>query len=149
MTPPRLVPEIPFPPYTYVPGRAPHPFSHPAGHRFGHDLPPAEPVTADNWRYATRYLLGIDLYNAGYYWEAHEQWESLWHAHGRRGPEATFFKALIQLAVAGVKRREGRDDGATAHASRAAELFRDVMAATGERTLFGLDVEALAGERPA
>ncbi|TGQ49534.1 DUF309 domain-containing protein, partial [Mesorhizobium sp. M1C.F.Ca.ET.210.01.1.1] len=23
---------------------------------------------------------GIDLFNHGYYWEAHEAWEPLWHA---------------------------------------------------------------------
>lgn len=105
----RLVPDIAFPAYSYVPGRFPHPHSDPAGHRFKPD--------------ANLYLLGIDLFNHGYYWEAHEAWESLWHAAGRHGRDATFYKGLIQLAVAGVKVREGRAEGVLAHASRAAELF--------------------------
>ena len=51
---------------------------------------------------------GVALFNAGYYWEAHEAWEGLWHAYGRRGPTADVLKALIKLAAAGVKVREGQ-----------------------------------------
>jgi len=31
----RYVPEREFPPYTYVPGRAPHPVTDPTGHSYG------------------------------------------------------------------------------------------------------------------
>src|SRR3954465_6068363 len=103
-------------PYTYVPGQTPHPFSDPAGHRFGLDLPTPPTPDPERWRECRHYLLGIDLFNHGFYWEAHELWEKLWHACGRRGPLADFFKGLIQLAVVGVKLREGRSDGAITHA---------------------------------
>ncbi len=109
-----------FPDYSYVPGQWPHPHSHPAGHRFG---PPFPPPSLDNFANDPTFLLGIDLFNAGYYWEAHEAWEHLWHAAGRSGWQADLFKALIQLAVAGVKVREGRIDGVVGHARRAAEMF--------------------------
>lgn len=115
-----------FPPYSYVPGRFPHPISDPAGHSFGMIVPTPEPLDPENWQASTEYLRGIELFNHGYYWEAHEVWESLWHAAGRTGPIADFLKALIKLAAAGVKVREGNAAGVTAHARRAEQLFRQV-----------------------
>ena len=41
---------------------------------------------------------GIDLFNRGLYWEAHEAWESDWIVD-RRGPDAGFYKGLIQVAA--------------------------------------------------
>ena len=58
-----------------------------------------------------RFLRGVSLFNAGYYWEVHEVWEGLWHAYGRRGVLADVIKALIKLAAAGVKVREGQEHG--------------------------------------
>jgi hypothetical protein len=120
----RLVPDEPFPPYSFVPGRSPHPVSDPAGHSFGAvpRRPPA--LDPDRWSANRTYLHAIDLFNAGYYWEAHEAWESLWHACGRSGRTADFLKALIKLAAAGVKVREGRPRGAVSHARAAADRFR-------------------------
>jgi uncharacterized protein len=120
----RLVPDEPFPPYSFVPGRFPHPVSDPAGHSFG-VVPPATPaLDPAHWTQNRLYLFAIDLFNAGYYWEAHEAWESLWHACGRAGRTADFLKGLIKLAAAGVKVREGRPAGVVGHARDAADLFR-------------------------
>ncbi|MCX7422423.1 MAG: DUF309 domain-containing protein [Planctomycetia bacterium] len=118
-----------FPPYSYVPGHFPHPISDPAGHSFGLIVPKPEPLDPANWQSSTEYLRGIELFNHGYYWEAHEVWESLWHAAGRAGPIADFLKALIKLAAAGVKVREGNAVGVKAHARRAEQLFRQVAEA--------------------
>ena len=112
-----------FPPYAFVPGLWPHPHSDPAGHGFAVECPAR--LDAD-WPTSPTFLLGIELFDAGYSWEAHEAWEAMWHAAGRRGAVADFLKALIQLAVVGVKVREGRLDGATTHAARAAELLRSL-----------------------
>lgn len=109
-----------FPAYSYVPGFWPHPHSHPDGHRFG---PPFPAPRLDDVASDPTFRLGVSLFDSGYYWEAHEAWEYLWHAAGRKGELADFFKGLIQLAVAGVKVREGRRDGAAFHARRAAELL--------------------------
>jgi predicted metal-dependent hydrolase len=88
------------------------------------------------------YLYGLDLFNHGYYWEAHEAWESQWHAAGRHGPAADFLKALIKLAAAGVKAREGRAAGVRQHAQRAERLLRGVQdAALPVR--FGLSLRTL------
>lgn len=126
--PPRYVPELPLPPYAHVPGRTPHPIRDPAGHSHGlhHTPPPLDPA---RWRDSRDYLRGLDLFNHGYYWEAHEQWEALWHAAGRRGPVADLLKGLIRLAACGVKAREGRPAGVASHAAGAARLFRAVGAA--------------------
>ncbi len=130
-SPPRLVPGIPLPPYTYVPGRFPHPTSDPHGHSFGIAPQRPDPPDAQQWQGCRPYLYGIDLFNHGYYWEAHEVWEGLWHACGRRGPTADFLKGLIHLAAAGVKVREGQLQGVHNHARRAAALFQQTAAASG------------------
>ena len=41
---------------------------------------------------------GIDLFNAGHYWEAHEAWEREWMPD-RKGPDSGFYKGLIQVAA--------------------------------------------------
>jgi len=115
-----------FPPYTYVPGRAPHPVSDPAGHMHGHEPPQPPPLDPDHWQDSDTYLFGIDLFNHGYYWEAHEAWESLWHAAERQGTVADFLKGLIKLAAAGVKSLEENPAGVERHTNRAVELLSSV-----------------------
>ena len=91
------------------------------------------------------YFWGFDLFNHGYYWEAHETWEAVWHACGRRGPSADLVKGLIKLAAAGVKAREGSSEGVRRHLLRAAELFEKVdQAINPEWWLLGLRPLALA-----
>ena len=41
---------------------------------------------------------GIDLFNSGRYWDAHEAWEHEWMPD-RKGPDAGFYKGLIQVAA--------------------------------------------------
>src|SRR5690349_23966686 len=49
--------------------------------------------------YATpRLLRGVDLFNRGEYWRAHEVWEEEW-TPDRKGPDSGFFKGLIQVAA--------------------------------------------------
>jgi len=136
---PRFVSDVPLPPYSYVPGRFPHPISDPAGHMFGR--PPEPPLAPDPeyWRESRAYLYGVDLFNFGYYWEAHEVWEGLWRACGRTGPTADFFRGLIKLAAAGVKVRQGVPAGVASHAARAAAAFRRL----GRDHYFGLRLSVL------
>ncbi len=133
-------PSEPFPPYAYVPGGPwPHPNRSPQGHSHGRTpraIDRARAGTASIW---PRFLRGAELFNAGYYWEAHEVWEEVWHAYGRRGLEADVVKALIKLAAAGVKVREGHEHGIRVHSRRAAELFRSV-GDQGGRYRLGLDL---------
>lgn len=101
----RLAPEFPLPPYAYVRGQHPHPTRDPAGHSFGKPALFWTRPDPERWEACHPYLYGIDLFNYGYYWEAHEVWEGLWHACGRSGMTADLLKGLIALAAAGVKLR--------------------------------------------
>ena len=136
-------PGDPLPPYAFVPGGPwPHPASSPEGHAFGAPQETPAPIDPKHWNASTLYVRGFTLFNAGYYWEAHEAWESLWHAHGRHGRTADLLKGLIKLAASGVKVREGQPHGVIVHARRAADLFRRVREQGGRRQL-GLDLEGL------
>ena len=110
------------PPYTYTPGVTPHPIRDPAGHSHGF---PAHDVVVDaaSVDRCCEFRRGIELFQHGFYWEAHEAWEAVWHALARTGPAADFLKGLIKLAAAGVKAREGNSDGVQRHARRAVELL--------------------------
>jgi hypothetical protein len=138
----------PLPPYSYVPGKFPHPLTDPAGHSFGRSSPVVELDGDGDWRRCHEYLHGIDLFNYGYYWEAHESWEAVWVVLGRTGPDADFLKGLIKLAAAGVKAREGRSAGVARHASRAVQLFRSLNAVSeGEpNVIWGLPLPRLISD---
>jgi hypothetical protein len=156
----RYAPAIPLPPYSYVPGHGlPHPVNAPAGHLYGfqHEPPvtlaelnllPTEPASRRRALAATlaansRWLYSLDLFNAGFYWEAHEVWESFWNALGRTTPEGLFVQGLIHLAAAAVKIREGKTGGVIRHTQRARELLGDPAAANPSDTL-GLAPDSLS-----
>jgi predicted metal-dependent hydrolase len=143
MTTHRYCPARSLPPYTYVPGLTPHPISDPKGHSFGHTPQPPQPLTHDNFRTHPDYLYALDLFNHGFYWEAHEAWESLWHAAHRHGPTADFLKGLIKLAAAGVKAKESNPAGTRRHATRAAQLFQSVQSASSNPNYLGLSLNDL------
>ncbi len=119
----------PLPPYAFVPGFSPHPASDPRGHMYGHRPATPAPLAPETWRRSEDFLYGVDLFNHGFYWEAHEAWEGLWLAAGRVGPTALWLKALIKLAAAAVKLREGNVTGATRHATRARTLLQEFQIA--------------------
>jgi hypothetical protein len=136
----RLVPDQPFPPYAYIPTRFPHPVRDPEGHSYEkwHEKVDCSilgtvPIRGQSpsWRKCRSYLYGIDLFNHGYYWEAHDAWESDWLACGRKGVTADFLKGLIKLAAAGVKAREARKRRVQQQAKRAEELFLQITLAVG------------------
>jgi uncharacterized protein len=141
----------PLPPYSYVTGLFPHPTRDERGHSFGKHEAPPPPLLEETYRENEVYAYALDLFNHGFYWEAHEAWESLWHAAGRRGRTANFLKGLIKLAATGVKAREGRPAGVKLHAERAAELLGGTATAQVPQgtTHFGLDLEELIREARA
>lgn len=124
MSRPRWLPEKNFPAYAYLPGRQPHPVRDPAGHSY--NVEPM-PVAADAPLGSDIFLWGLDLFNHGYYWEAHEAWEGLWKVADRDGSSRMLFKGLILLSAAGVKIREGKYEAAIRHAGRAGALLRRLM----------------------
>ena len=78
----------PFPSYRYLPYQSgatlPHPHNDPAGHSYHAEEEYLPPFTPEDWRSCELYLYGIDLFNHGYWWEAHEALEDVWLAAGLR-----------------------------------------------------------------
>lgn len=128
----------PFPPYRHLPGRTPHPVRDPDGHSYGLDEPRLPDLNVADWRTCEHYLFGIDLFNAGYWWECHEVLEGLWHASGIGSEASHVLQAVIQCAAAHLKAATGRPAGARRlldHATRHSRW-------AGEGCL-GLDLDAL------
>jgi len=110
---PRYGPPAPLPSHAFVPGRTPRP-------------PDASPLPPEQ-----AFLRGIDLYHAGYLWEAHEQWESVWRAT-EDPAKRDFLQALVQIAASLLKARMGNAHGAAKLAARAREHLARV---DGERCM--------------
>ena len=129
-----------FPPYRFVPGRAPHPVRDPAGHSFGvRQQGPVEPMNPADWGRNEDYLHGVDLFNRGYFWEAHEAWEPLWVALPPESPPAEFLQGLINLSASLLKIRMGECASAVKLWNSAARLlkpFEDTVCA-------GIDISRL------
>lgn len=139
-------PERPIP--AYVPG-GPWPRPSPA---FG--VRKGSRIDLGRWWQDPAFQRGYELFDAGYYWEAHDAWESIWHALGRRGAEADLVKGLIKLAAAGVKVRQRQPSGVRTHALGAAALLETLRAADASGQFRWIDLEGLAtrareiGRRP-
>lgn len=113
----------------------------------GYPRPPepgrAAPIDPNRWESSEPYLYGFDLFHAGFYWEAHAEWESLWHAHERAGDVAELLRSLIRIAAAGVKLRQGKLEQAKRHLG-AAETRLEPLAARHPALWCGIDLSALS-----
>jgi ribulose-phosphate 3-epimerase len=54
---------------------------------------------------------GVELFNKGEFWEAHEAWEGAWMPH-RHQPEGDFYKGLVQVAAGFYHYRRRNRNGA-------------------------------------
>jgi uncharacterized protein len=144
--PPLFLPDEPFPPYRFVPGHTRHPFQ-PGGYAAG-ERPPAPPYEPlERWRHSRPYLRGLDFFNRGWWWEAHESWESLWHVCAGRDPaQHDLLKGLIQLAACALNRERGSDGGAARLLDTACDALGRARAAAGRDELGGLQVPELVRE---
>jgi len=148
----RLLPSAEMPAYTFVPGTdTPHPIRDPKGHSYNQKSKPNRGLSADNWAEHRNYLLAMDYFNFGYYWEAHEEWDRLWKVTGADSSPGRFLKGLIKLSAAGVKVREGSIHGVRRHAASAGEVFADVAAEIEDDFYCGLEFTVLqfAADRSA
>ncbi len=68
-------------------------------------------MPAERWTTNEEYLVGVDLYNHGYLWEAHESWENLWHPAKGDELQAEFLQGLIQCTAAALKVRMAQPRG--------------------------------------
>lgn len=110
---PRYSPR-PFPPYRFLHRLAPHPTADPAGHSFGAE-------EADGGE--AGYLFGIDLYNHGCWWEAHEAWEGVWMEMEKGSPRRLAVQGLIQVANAQLKLELGRSNAVERLRGKYADLL--------------------------
>lgn len=139
----------PFPPYRYLPGLSkslsgdtPHPERHPQGHLHLQPLPPSVRLERDHWRTNETYLYAVDLFNAGYWWEAHEAFERLWRLADSEASSRLLLQGLIQLAAAALKWRCQQSRGVSKLASSALSKLSRVRALEGDRFM-GLGVSTL------
>jgi hypothetical protein len=104
----------PFPPYHFTPVRDPHPVADPCGHSYlppGATHPPVAFFPPDQWRQSSDYLYGCDLYNHGYWWEAHEAWEGLWRVVPKETAQRRYLQGVIQAGACHLKLLLGHADG--------------------------------------
>ncbi len=148
----RMMPSVDLPDYTFIPGSGtPHPVRDPQGHSYGQKRTSPKSLTDENWRDNRAFLMGIDYFNMGYYWEAQDEWERLIKSSGSDSVIGRFLKGLVKMAAAGVKVREGSIHGVRRHAASAGEVFADVAAEVDRDFFCGLEFTALqfAADRAA
>jgi uncharacterized protein len=108
LAPPRYQPLRPLPAYAYVPGRTPRPSRAAEGGERGAVAAELAYLPESSWAENGEYLWGADLYNAGFFWEAHEAWEGSWRAAAGRDPaQRAVLQGLIQCAAACLKAAAG------------------------------------------
>ena len=90
----------PLPATAYVPGISPR-ADRPAEPPSRTTVDVADLAGHDDFRF------GVDLFNHGFPWEAHEAWEPLWFAASRERPERALLHGLIHAAAAVVKAKAG------------------------------------------
>ena len=113
------------PEYAHRPGQTIHP-NKSGGHSYMAEAPAERPLTAENFIIHQEYLFGVDLYNKGYFWEAHVYWEAAWNGSRRTGDAGNFLKGLILLAAARLKWEVKQPKPALGHFKRSLELISEL-----------------------
>lgn len=128
----RFFPERALPDEPYLPGigqRPPEPDLH------------APMLPAASWMANDAYLWGVDLFNAGYYWEAHEAWEAAWHA-APDDTQKSYIQALVQYAAGMLKFVSGPKKTAAVLAERSLARLEGVKAEV-EQPYMGCDLNGV------
>jgi len=76
-------------------------------------------------KYANEYIEALRLFNKGLYFESHEELEQLW-VKLPKGPEKTFYQAIIHIAAAFLHRSRDRAKPAFSQYRRASEKLRSL-----------------------
>ena len=123
LLPPRYQPQRSLPERAFIPGRGAKPALNTERMPY---------LAAEHWRDNAAYLWGVDLFNHGYAWEAHEAWEGLWRAAKHDDTQATFVQGLIQCAAARVKACMGDREAAQRLLGRGLARLSRVHARQGD-----------------
>ncbi len=132
------------PKYRYVPSVTPHPVIDPEGHSYKKPEEKATALPADKWMQNEPYLYGIDLFNHGYWWEAHEAWESVWLTTQKTDLMGVFLQGLIQFSAALLKLSEGSKkgfDNLLKESQKKIQACKEEMTQKKMRCLMGLDLQ--------
>ncbi len=136
----------PFPPYRYLPFQTgnplPHPRTDPDGHSYNEEECYLPSFSPDDWHTCVPYLYGIDLFNHGYWWEAHEAFETVWLAAGQKSTRCGIFvQGLIQLAGAQLKRFTKEQRGAQSLTKSGVEKL-----SLAEEIYLGIEIDSFIKE---
>jgi len=109
------------------------------------------PLSDASWQKSVHYLYAVDLFNYGYWWEAHEVFEGLWARATLETPARIFLQGLIQISAALLKESQALHEGALRLAAKGLPKIRSKSAVfLGLDTkLFARDVEAFLSKRRA
>ena len=143
---PRYAPDIDWPPYRYLPGSSRHPLRHPEGHLRGRELPEPRYLPAESWSENRPYLMGVDLFNQVFWWEAHEAWEGLWHLADEDKAMSFFLKGLIQAAAALLQRHQRQESGSQRLFRRSLENLEETKQLVAAPIYMGLTFDALTDQ---
>ena len=100
---------------------------------------PEEAPSELAWMTNEIWLYGVDLFNAGYFWEATEIWEKLWSRMDKQSPAAVFLQGLM-MANGGILKAHCKEiDGVRAFWEQADGRF--AQCATVRKELWGLKVK--------
>jgi len=133
----------PFPPYRFISGATPHPTLDPRGHSFrrpGETTPSTRWVAPADWASSCQYLYAADLYNHGYWWEAHEAWEELWQQAEKAATQGRFLQGLIQVSACHLKLHISRREGVKRLLDSSMGYLDGVCREIDEAVYMGVDV---------
>jgi pimeloyl-ACP methyl ester carboxylesterase len=134
--------QVPLPAHAHVPGTDSEPDMAPLK-RVKQTCP--KRVDDDRWHENVAYRYGWSLFEAGFFWEAHEIWETVWLACAPNSRERLLLRALIQLANARLKRKMKRDKASARLLEEADRLLADAAApdAAAAALFMGVDIGGL------
>jgi hypothetical protein len=107
---------------------------------YGAAGPKARRLTDSDWWENEDYLYAFDLFNAGYFWEAHTYWERLWHLEGTDEAVRLLLRGLIQLAAARLKLAQNQPEGGRKLAGRVLRAFKELQGLSGRESYLGVDL---------
>lgn len=126
------------PTYRHLPFQNPHPFLDEDGHSYGEKLDPVEGFGPDTWMDCEEYLYSIDLFNNGFWWEAHERLKQVSLGAGRESEAGRFIQGLIQVTAGLLKHFMEENAPARALADMGLSNLK-----VGQNPYLGIDVAAL------
>lgn len=127
----------------FMPGRDPHPRDDPERAHLPEFPRDSCEFDASAWGESVQYLYAVDLFNNGFWWEAHEVIEGLWLAVGQSTPVGSFLQGLIQVSVALLKKSQESLPAARRLADRGLSRMRS-SGGNGEGVSLGIEVNAFA-----